>query len=162
MKKRIAIVLVFVLILTSLMSGCGASSDAGANNLTEKISLTKDNFNEYFNISTNSNVTTIKESQGGVILGIYTPATYSGTANVDVSVTAAVPLKAYNVTVKVRIPTDNIWEEKQKTLTLSSDGSGNASVTVKTLEKNHTNASLFSRDQFSAWLVSVEGEIELN
>lgn len=159
--RKIALLLSIIIILAycTLLSGCHSKSDQNESNTAKEITLTKDNFKNYFTIEVDSNVTTTKHGDS-YVLGVYVPATYSAVADVNVNVFSNVPIDSYNVKVTLEIKTGYVyWNTKTVTLNISSNGSASKKLTITTSDAQTIFFESDCNRNFYASIVSVEGTI---
>ena len=162
--KIISFILTLTIFLGCCVSitGCGSNNDTNDNqSALKEVSLTKDNFEDYFTIDVNSDVDITKHG-GNYVLGVYIYPTYSGVADVDVNVSATTPLESYNVSVTLEVTTGYVyWNKEYITLNLNSSGSASKSMTITTSDDKEILLETDCKKTFKAYVTDVEGTIKI-
>lgn len=166
MKKKILIAISIVagILVTAIISGVCVwhfmTNNSSQEEQKEEITLTADNFRDYFAINVDCNVK-VTEHSGSTVAGVYLPGKYSAVANIDLDVLASIPLDAYNVKVTIKINKWNYkyWETKTVTLSLSSDGSASKSITISSSKVDKVYRDQIANDSIYAEITKVEGTI---
>lgn len=163
--KKIAFLLVITILCSYFMVGCNSNTNTNDTNYNQptnnEVTLTKENFDDYFTIELDTDIDVTKHG-GNYVLGVYVYPTYTGVADVDVSVFSSVPLESYNVTVTLNISPGKVyWNEKTITMNLSSTGSANKSITINTSDEKDILLETDCNTKFYASVISVEGTIKL-
>ena len=160
--KPTALLLTIIMLFTCCLSlsSCNLDSNQTNSNQTNEITLTKDNFKDYFTIEVDTDINTTKH--GDIYQhGIFIPPFYSAVADVDVNVFASRPVDAYNVKVTLEVKTSSIyWNKQTITLYLSSNGSANKNLTITTSDSKTILFEYDCNKEFYASIVSVEGTIK--
>ena len=154
--KKLVKVISLITGLVCLLTACGGNQN---NNGSSKITLSTDNFKEYFTIDVDSDIDITKHG-GNTILGVYVTPTYTAVADVDVNVFAKVPLDSYDVKVTLEITTGYVyWNSQTVVLNLSSSGSAKKSITISTSSAKEILFEADCKKDFYARVKSVEGSI---
>ena len=154
--KKLVKVISLITVLVCLLTACGGNQN---NNGSSKITLSTDNFKEYFTIDVDSDIDITKHG-GNTILGVYVTPTYTAVADVDVNVFAKVPLDSYDVKVTLEITTGYVyWNSQTVVLNLSSLGSAKKSITISTSSAKEILFESDCKKDFYARVKNVEGSI---
>ena len=165
MKKKFIILAVIALIV--IVVGIVVAETIGGYSKPnqEPITLTTDNFGDYFAINNECTVNTTK-NPGKTILGVYIPATYSAIANINLDIVPSRPLEAFGVEVTLEIDkwTSDYWETKTVTLFIDSSGRARRTLSVESIEVkendyNRYASSHINNDRVGISVVSVTGTI---
>ena len=148
MKKHLLKIIIICFCILFAFSSCTSGSNNKTNDTVEskKITLTKENFEDYFVIEILDDEMTISSSGGGKAPSWsgfdYWPIYYSGSFDSDINVFAKVPLYSYNVVLTLKFYADDteekygyeysLWTSETVTLNISSEGSGKASCVIET------------------------------
>lgn len=169
MKKHLLKIIIICFCILFAFSSCTSGSNNKTNDTVEskKITLTKENFEDYFVIEVDDEMTTTP--RGGIPIQFggatrYMQA-YCGSLDSEVNVFAKVPLYSYNVVLTLKFNADDteddnsLWTSETVTLNISSEGSGNGNCVIET--KEHNLLSDFKDDKLIYSIDSVTGSIEL-
>ena len=168
--KKIALVLSVAMIFACCipLAGCGSNSNQTPSNTQtpsnskKEVTLTKDNFRDYFAIEVETD-TEITKHGDEVILGVYIAPSYSAVAAVDVNVYTTSPVDVYDVVVTLEITNGSVyWNDQTITLRLSSSGSASKKLTISTSDDQKILLEYYCNAEFRARIVSVEGTIREN
>lgn len=126
--KKTAILLV-ISVLLMMCTSCTAFGK-------QEITLTPENFKEYFDLERVVQGHNVNHSEGGKVLGVYVPGSYSAQADIGVTVTPKVELDARDVVVEVVVYSWGFgtkWDKQEQyiTLHLEKDGSASTSFSIQ-------------------------------
>lgn len=163
--KKIISLLFIITILTMCFVSCDGNNDNNSNtnnldsNTPEEITLTTENFKDYFNVVIEATSTNVTPSAGIV-------KTYSANANLSIRITPKVPLTCYNASANIEVETGRtFWNKNSATVSLSYDGTGSSSTSLKTLSKSECNYVIVSEGDcypsFYSNILNVKGTITL-
>lgn len=162
--KTIALILTFAILFGCCVCITGCGSNESNDNIPaepQEITLTKDNFENYFTIEIDSDIDITKHG-GNYLLGVYVYPTYTGVADIDVSVFSSVPLESYNVSVTLEVTTGYVyWNKEYITLNLNSSGSASKSMTITTSDDKEILLETDCKKTFEAYVTDVEGTIKI-
>ncbi len=175
MKKHLLKIIIICFCILFAFSSCTAGSNNKTNDTVEskRITLTKENFEDYFVIEVDDEMTITPRGsiafQFQVGGGTHYTQAYCGSLDSEVNVFAKVPLYSYNVVLTLKIYADDteeiydydnsLWTSETVTLNISSEGSGNGNCVIETKERNLL--SDFEDDKPIYSIDSVTGSIEL-
>ena len=183
MKKHLLKIIIICFCILFAFSSCTAGSNNKTNDTVEskRITLTKENFEDYFVIEIPNDEMTISSCGGEKAPSWsgfnYWPTYHDGIFDSDINVFAKVPLYSYNVVLTLKFNADDTeekydydkhefyeyssWTSETVTLNISSEGSGKGSFVIETKESSIFSSSNFEDDKLIYSIDSVTGSIEL-
>ena len=159
--RRLIGILLLISSLTLSLTSCGEEDNGGGQNEVQEITLTKENFEDYFSIEVDSDIDITKHGDN-YLLGVYVPPTYTAVADVEVNVFATSPIDSYNVVVTLEVTTGYVyWNTKTVTLNLNSSGSASKNITITTSDEQDIYFESDCKKSFYARITGVQGTVKV-